>query len=162
MKIAKDTVVSLRYELTDLGDGAILEKSNDPISYVHGGYDGIFPTVEEALHGKGVGDTVAVKMEPDDAFGEYDHTLVEVEARNSFPKEVAVGMQFEGGPEDADEEDYLLFTVVEVTDDEVTVDGNHPLAGRTLNFNATVTGVRAATREEIDHGHVHGAGGHQH
>lgn len=162
MKIAKDTVVSLRYELIDVNGGAVLEKSNDPISYVHGGYDGIFPTVEEALHGKNVGDTVSVKMKPDDAFGEYDHDLVRVESRDSFPKDIEVGMQLEGGAEDDDDEDYMLYTIVEITDKEVTVDGNHPLAGKTLNFNATVTDVRAATKEELDHGHVHGAGGHHH
>jgi FKBP-type peptidyl-prolyl cis-trans isomerase SlyD len=162
MKIAKDTVVSLSYELIDLSGGAVLEKSNDPISYVHGGYDGIFPTVEEALHGKNVGDKVSVKMEPDDAFGEYEHDLVRVESRDSFPKDIEVGMQLEGGAEDDDDEDYILYTIVEITDKEVTVDGNHPLAGKTLNFNATVTGVRAATKEELDHGHVHGEGGHHH
>jgi len=155
-------VVSLSYELIDLSGGEVLEKSTDPISYVHGGYDGIFPTVEEALQGKNVGDKVAVKMEPDDAFGEYDHDLVRVESRDIFPKDIEVGMQLEGGAEDDDEEDYMLYTVVEVTDKEVTVDGNHPLAGKTLNFNATVTGVRAATREELDHGHVHGSDGHHH
>lgn len=162
MKITKDTVVSLSYELIDESGGAILEKSNDPISYVHGGYDGIFPTVEEALHGKSVGDKVAVKMEPDDAFGEYEHDLVRVESRDMFPKDIEVGTQLEGGAEDDEDEDYMLYTIVEVTDTEVTVDGNHPLAGKTLNFNATVTGVRAATKEELDHGHVHGAGGHHH
>ncbi|HUX92133.1 MAG TPA: peptidylprolyl isomerase [Gallionellaceae bacterium] len=162
MKIAKDTVVSVSYELIDANGGAILEKSNDPISYVHGGYDGIFPTVEEALHGKNVGDKVSVKMEPDDAFGEYDHDLVRVESRDLFPKDIEVGMQLEGGAEGDDDEDYMLFTIVEITDKDVTVDGNHPLAGKTLTFNATVTDVRAATKEELDHGHVHGAGGHHH
>ena len=154
MKIAKDTVVSLNYELFD-STGELLEQVETPISYLHGGYDGIFPLVEEALHGKNVGDKCSVTMQPDDAFGEYDHGLVEVEARSSFPKEVTVGMQFEGGPEDADDDDFLLFTVVEVTDDEVTVDGNHPLAGKTLTFNCTVTGVRPARAEELEHGHVH-------
>lgn len=162
MKVAKDTVVSVSYELIDANGGAVLEKSNDPISYVHGGYDGIFPTVEEALHGKNVGDKVSVKMEPDDAFGEYDHDLVRVESRDLFPKDIEVGMQLEGGAEGDDDEDYMLFTIVEVTDKDVTVDGNHPLAGKTLTFNATVTDVRAATKEELDHGHVHGAGGHHH
>lgn len=161
MKIAKDSVVSLRYELFD-STGELLEKVDEQISYLHGGYDGIFPLVEEALHGKGVGDQCSVTMQPDDAFGEYDHSLVEVEARSSFPKEVAVGMQFEGGPEGADDDDFLLFTVIDVTDDEVTVDGNHPLAGKTLTFNCTVTGVRKATEEELAHGHVHGEGGHLH
>jgi FKBP-type peptidyl-prolyl cis-trans isomerase SlyD len=162
MKIAKDTVVSLSYELVDLNGGAVLEKSSEPISYVHGGYDGIFPTVEEALQGKNIGDNVSVKMEPDDAFGEYEHDLVRVEPRDMFPKDIEIGMQLEGGAEDDEDEDYMLYTVVEITDKEVTVDGNHPLAGKSLSFTATVTGVRAATKEELDHGHVHGAGGHHH
>ena len=162
MKIAKDTVVSLSYELVDLNGGAVLEKSNEPISYVHGGYDGIFPTVEEALQGKDIGDNISVKMTPDDAFGEYEHDLVRVEPRDLFPKDIEVGMQLEGGAEDDDDEDYMLYTVVEITDKEVTVDGNHPLAGKSLNFTATVTGVRVATKEELDHGHVHGPGGHHH
>ena len=157
MKIAKDTVVSVNYELFD-SSGELLEKVEEQISYLHGGYDGIFPLVEEALHDKRVGDKISVTMQPDDAFGEYDHNLVEVEPRSSFPKEVAVGMQFEGAPEASDEDDFLLFTVVEVTDDEVTVDGNHPLAGKTLTFNCTVTGVRKASVEELEHGHVHDEG----
>jgi FKBP-type peptidyl-prolyl cis-trans isomerase SlyD len=163
MKVAKDTVVSLRYELTDVtGGGVILEKADDPISYVHGGYDGIFPAVEEAIHGKAVGDKFSVTMEPDDAFGEYEHELVRAEPRDMFPKDVAVGMQFEGGAEGDDDEDFLLYTVVELTDKEVTVDGNHPLAGKTIKFEGIVTGVRAATQEELAHGHVHGEGGHHH
>ena len=161
MRIAKDTVVSLRYELFD-ADGELLEKVEDPVSYLHGGYDGIFPLVEEALHDKAVGDQCSITLQPDDAFGEYDHGLVQVEARNAFPEDIAVGMQFEGGPEDADEEDFMLYTVVEITNDEVTVDGNHPLAGKTLSFNCTVTGVRPATAEELIHGHVHGEGGYVH
>jgi FKBP-type peptidyl-prolyl cis-trans isomerase SlyD len=161
MKIAKDMVVSLRYELFD-SDGELLEKVEDPVSYLHGGYDGIFPLVEEALHGRRVGEECMVTLQPDDAFGEYDHSLVEVEPRSSFPKDVQVGMQFEGAPEASDEEDFVLYTVVDVTDDEVTVDGNHPLAGKTLSFVCTVTGVRPATAAELEHGHVHEEGGHVH
>ncbi len=161
MKIAKDTVVSLQYELTD-ADGTPLEKTSEPISYLHGGYDGIFPQVEEALQGKDIGDKCKVTMSPENAFGEYDHDLVRVEPRSLFPENVAVGMQFEGGAEGDEDEEYMLYTVVEVTDQEVTVDGNHPLAGKTLNFDCTVTGVRPATKEELAHGHVHGEGGHHH
>jgi len=161
MKIVKDSVVSLRYELLDSG-GDLVENVADPISYLHGGYDGIFPLVEEALHGKAVGDKVSVTLQPDDAFGEYEHEMVEVEARSSFPKELAVGMQFEGAPEESDDEDFILYTVIEITDDEVTVDGNHPLAGKTLTFNCEVTAVRAATVDELQHGHVHEEGGHLH
>ena len=162
MKVAKDTVVSLRYELTDVNEGKILEKADDPISYVHGGYDGIFPAVEEAILGKNVGDKFSVSMEPDDAFGEYEHDLVRVEPRDMFPKDIEVGMQFEGGSEDDEDEDFMLYTVVEVGDKEVTVDGNHPLAGKTIKFEGTIIDVRAATKEELDHGHVHGDGGHHH
>ena len=161
MRIAKDTVVSLRYELYD-SEGELLEKVDDPVSYLHGGYDGIFPLVEEALHDKDVGVQCNIVLQPDDAFGEYDHELVQVEARSAFPEEIAIGMQFEGGPEGTDEEDFSLYTVVEINDDEVTVDGNHPLAGKTLSFNCTVTGVRPATAEELMHGHVHGEGGYVH
>lgn len=161
MKIAKNAVVSLTYQLAD-ADGTVIEKAGDPISYLHGGYDGIFPTVEEALEGKSIGDTFSVSMEPDDAFGEYEHDLVRAEPRDMFPKEVAVGMQFEGGAEGDDDEDFMLYTVTEVTEDEVTVDGNHPLAGKSLVFSGTITSVRAASAEELTHGHVHGEGGHHH
>ncbi len=161
MKIEKDTVVSLIYELFD-STGDLLEKVDENISYLHGGHDGIFPAVEEALHGKDIGDKFSVMMEPNDAFGEYEHDLVRVEPRNLFPKEIEVGMQFEGGGEDDDDEDYLIYTVVELSDTEVTVDGNHPLSGKSLNFTGEITGIRAATAEELEHGHVHGDGGHQH
>ena len=161
MKIAKDTVVSQRYELSD-ANGTLLEKTDEPVSYLHGGYDGIFPAVEEAVHGKEVGAQFNITMEPDEAFGEYDHDLVRVEPRSLFPEDISIGMQFEGGAEDADDEDYMLYTVVDVTDDEVTVDGNHPLAGKTLKFAGIVTDVRAATPEEVAHGHTHGEGGHLH
>lgn len=162
MKIAKNSVVSLRYELIDEATGELVEKVEEPVSYLHGGYDGIFPLVEEALHGKGIGDECSVTLQPDDAFGEYEHELVEVEPRSSFPEDIEVGMQFEGAPEESDDEDFILYTVLEVSDDEVTVDGNHPLAGKTLTFNCEVTGVRPATAEELEHEHVHDEGGHLH
>ncbi len=161
MKVEKNAVVSLNYELTDAG-GTLLEKTSEPISYLHGGYDGIFPLVEEALQGKAVGDKFSVSMQPDDAFGEYEHDLVRVEPRNLFPKDVAVGMQFEGGAEDDEDEDFLLYTVTEITDENVTVDGNHPLAGKALNFAGVITGVRPATQDELAHGHVHDEGHHHH
>jgi len=161
MKIEKNAVVTLTYALND-ASGALIEQANEPINYLHGGFDGIFPAVEEALHGKDVGHKFTVSMTPDEAFGEYEHDLVRVEPRDMFPAEVEVGMQFEGGAEGDDDEDFMLYTVTEVTDKEVTVDGNHPLAGKTLTFSGTVTGVRAATAEELEHGHVHGDGGHHH
>lgn len=161
MKIAKDTVVSLSYELHD-ANGVLLEKTDEPVSYLHGGYDGIFPSVEEALQDQDVNSTFNITMTPDEAFGEYDHELVRVEPRGLFPENIEIGMQFEGGAEDADDEDYMLYTVVDVTDTEVTVDGNHPLAGKTLKFSGVVADVRSATEEEVAHGHAHGPGGHHH
>ncbi|MDD2929480.1 MAG: peptidylprolyl isomerase, partial [Sideroxydans sp.] len=89
MKIEKNAVVSLTYALND-ASGALIEQANDPISYLHGGFDGIFPAVEEVLHGKDVGDKFTVSMTPDEAFGEYEHDLVRVEPREMFPAEVAV------------------------------------------------------------------------
>jgi FKBP-type peptidyl-prolyl cis-trans isomerase SlyD len=161
MQIAKNSVVTIHYELTD-AEGNQLEKGDPVMSYIHGGYDGVFPMVEEALHGKTVGDAVSVRMEPDDAFGEYDENLMRVEPRDMFPATVAVGMQFEGGAEGEDDEDYILYTVTDVADDKVIVDGNHPLAGMTLLFKCTVKEVRQATEEELTHGHVHGEHGHVH
>ena len=161
MKIAKDMVVSVRYEIFD-ANGSLLEETGEPISYLHGGYDGIFPTVEEALQDKEVGAKLNLRITPENAFGEYDHDLVRVEPRNLFPEEIAIGMQFEGGVEDGDEDDYALFTIVDITDTEVTVDGNHPLAGKTLDFVGEVMDVRTATSDELEHGHSHDANGHHH
>ncbi|MCL6556190.1 MAG: peptidylprolyl isomerase [Burkholderiales bacterium] len=160
MQIVKDSVVSLTYSLYD-SQGNLLEESKEPISYLHGGYDNIFPLVESSLQGKQPGDTVTLSLAPEDAFGEYDASLVRVEPRSVFPvTDIRVGMQFEGGVEGSDE--MILYTVTDVTEDTVVVDGNHPLAGRSLRFTCTVTDVRPATPEEIAHGHVHGPHGHDH
>ena len=159
MRIVKNTVVSLSYELSD-STGKILEKAGSPITYLHGGYDGIFPMVEEALHDKEVGPTCSVYMEPENTFGEYDSDLVRMEPRDAFPDDIVVGMQFEGGDEE-DSDDVIIFTVTDIADDKVVVDGNHPLAGMTLRFNCTVTDVRSATAEEISHGHIHDAHGYE-
>lgn len=160
MQVSKNSVVTLNFELSDSA-GKLLEKSAEPISYLHGGYDGIFPLVEEALEGLAEGGSVAVTLDPDNAFGEYDEELVRVEPRDVFPSdELVVGMQFQAGAEGSDDD--LVFTVTEITADKVVVDGNHPLAGQTLLFKCTVEGVRPATSEEISHGHVHGEHGHHH
>ncbi len=160
MQIVKNSVVTLTYSLFD-SQGNLLEESKEPISYLHGGYDNIFPTVEQELQGKQPGDSVTLSLAPEDAFGEYDASLVRVEPRSVFPvQDIRVGMQFEGGAEGSDE--MILYTVTDVTEDTVVVDGNHPLAGRTLQFSCTITDVRPATEEEIAHGHVHGAHGHAH
>ena len=159
MRTEKDSVVSLNYKLSDLA-GKIMEEPDAPISYLHGGYDGIFPMVEEELHSKEVGYSCSVLMEPENTFGEYDSDLVRVEPRDLFPDNVTVGMQFEGGEEGSD--DAFIYTVTDIAEDKVVVDGNHPFAGVTLRFDCTVTAVRPATAEELAHGHVHGAHGHEH
>ena len=159
MQIGKDTVVSLNYELSDTS-GKVIEQTKAPVTYLHGGYDGIFPLVETALQGKSVGDQCKVTLVPDDAFGEYEADMVRTEPKALFPENISVGMQFEGAIEGSD--DYTIYTVKEIADDKVVVDGNHPLAGKTLVFSGTVTQVRAATREELHHGHVHGPEGHHH
>lgn len=158
-EVAKNTVVSLNYELLDT-DGKVIEKTDRPISYLHGGYDGIFPLVEEALHGRKAGESCSVKLGPDDAFGEYDAELIRTEPRNLFPKNVQVGMQFEGAAEGSKQ--VMIYTVTSIADDKIVVDANHPLAGKTVQFSCTITDVRLATQEELHHGHVHGPGGHHH
>ena len=159
MQIGKDTVVALNYELFD-SDGNLVEKTDEAIEYLHGGYHGIFPLVEKALDGKNVGETCKVRLLPVDAFGEYDAELVMIEPRDKFPEKCEVGMQFEGGAEKTGE--HIIYTVTDIADDKVVIDGNHPLAGQTLNFQCTISAIRKATQEELQHGHVHGAHGHHH
>ena len=159
MQVAQDTVVSINYELLN-SEGEVIEKTEEPVEYLHGGYDGIFSLVEEALNGKAVGETCDVYLQPTDAFGEYDEKLVQIEPRAKFPPKIEVGMRFEG--EAGDSGETMMYTVTDIAEDKVVVDGNHPLAGMTLNFDVKVVGVREATAEELSHGHVHGAGGHQH
>jgi FKBP-type peptidyl-prolyl cis-trans isomerase SlyD len=154
MRISRGAVVTLDYELKN-ADGEALEDEGAQVAYLHGGFGGIFPKVEETLEGQDVGHEAAVTLEPDDAFGEYDAELVRVEPRERFPKELELGMQFEGVPGDR-EEDALIYTVTDITAEKVVVDGNHPLAGERLWFKCAVTDVRAATEEELTHGHVHG------
>lgn len=154
MQIAKNTVVTLDYNVTD-PDGALVDGGQEPLVYLHGGYDDIFPKIEEALQGKDVGETLKVKLQPDDAFGEYDPALVQIEPRAEFPEVLEVGMQFEGAPEGGDEEDFVLYRVTDIADGKVVLDGNHPLAGTSLVFTCTVTDVRPASEEELEHGHVH-------
>ncbi|MGS0743704.1 FKBP-type peptidyl-prolyl cis-trans isomerase [Glaciimonas sp. GG7] len=162
MKIAKNTVVTVHYKLSD-AQGNLIEESRDPMVYLHGGYEGTLPKIEEALDGKEVGYTTELQVEPDDAFGEYDSNLVKIEARGRLPTPLEVGMQFEGTPDgEDDDEQELIFTVTDIADDKVVLDGNHPLAGIALRFNLTVGEVRVATEEEIVHQHVHGAHGHHH
>ena len=162
MKIAKNTVVTVNYKLSDAQNN-LIEDGRQPMVYLHGGYENTLPKIEEELDGKEVGYSSTIQIEPDDAFGDYDPELVKVEERNRLPEPLEVGMQFEGMPDSADsDEEPMIFTVTEIADDKVVLDGNHPLAGMALRFELSVVDVRAATDEEIAHEHVHGAHGHHH
>jgi len=159
MQITMNTVVTMTYELKD-AEGNIFEASKEPVAYLHGGYDNIFPKVEEAMHGKKIGDTIELGLEPSDAFGEYDAELVQVEPKSAFPEaELKIGMQFEG---DDSSGEVIVYSVTDITEDKVIVDGNHPWAGQKVIFKAAVKDVRLANEEEVGHKHVHGAGGHHH
>jgi FKBP-type peptidyl-prolyl cis-trans isomerase SlyD len=160
MKIAKNTVVTLHYKLSD-AQGNLIEESTEPMVYLHGGYENTLPKIEEALDGKDVGYETIVHLEPEDAFGDYDPSLIKIEPRNRLPEPIEVGMQFEGTPDGEDsEEESLIFTVTDIADDKVVLDGNHPLAGMALRFSLNVAEVRAATEDEVVHQHVHGPHGH--
>ena len=159
MEIAKNTVVTLNYTVHDM-DGNVVDDGESPLVYMHGGYDGIFSPIEEALHGKSIGENIKLKLQPEDTFGEYDEEMVMIEERSLFPDDIEVGMSFERVTDAGDDE--MLYRITDIAEDKVVVDGNHPLAGVALVFDITVAEVRSATSEEISHGHVHGPGGHHH
>jgi FKBP-type peptidyl-prolyl cis-trans isomerase SlyD len=154
MPIDRGSVVTIAYELRN-GAGEALEEEDAEMAYLHGGFGGIFPKVEEALEGKDVGHELAITLEPEDAFGEYDAELLRVEPRDRFPETLEVGMQFEGVPGERPDE-ARIYTITDIAGDKVVVDANHPLAGERLWFKCAVKGVRRASAEEMQHGHVHG------
>ncbi len=160
MLIEKNRVVMLHYTLRD-EQGAVIDSSSGrgPLSYLHG-KGNIIPGLEQALAGKSAGDKLDVTVAPEQGYGRRDDRLVQIVPRNRFGEvsELKPGMQVRAsGSQGA-----RLVTVVRVERDFVTVDGNHPLAGRTLHFVVEVAEVRKATHEEVSHGHVHGPGGHAH
>jgi len=159
MKIQKDSVVTLRYKVADATTHKLIEESRDPMVYLHGGYDNTFPKVEAALDGKEAGFQTTLNLQPEDAFGVRDESLVRTISKADFPPGVKVGGQLEGRNDKGEPQ---VFTVMKIKGPQVILDGNHPLAGKALSFSATVTGVRAATEEEIAHRHVHGEHGHHH
>lgn len=160
MQITQDAVVSIHYTLTnDKGETLDSSAGGEPLAYLHGNGN-LIPGLENALNGKQAGDKLNVKIAPADGYGEYNKDLIQRVPRRSFRgiSDVRVGMQFQvqsdTGPRSV--------TVTQVAGDMVTVDGNHALAGQNLNFEVEITEVRAATGEELSHGHVHGPGGHHH
>lgn len=157
MIIDKDSAVTIRLTVTD-GSGRVLESGKTPVAYLHG-YDNLLPKIEEALQGQEAGFKLAMNLSPEDAFGVRDESLLRTISKKDFPPGVKVGGVMQG-MNDAGEE--TVYTVLKIKGDQVMLDGNHPLAGTSLKVSVQVLEVRAATAEEVAHGHVHGAHGHHH
>jgi len=160
MEIADRCVVSIHYTLkNDQGDVLDSSEGHEPLAYLHGAGN-IVPGLEQALAGRRAGEKLSVKVSPEQGYGVRDESLVQQVPRRAFQgvKDLEPGMRFHAdsrhGP--------MLVSVTRVQGDMVTVDGNHQLAGETLNFDIAIQDVRAATEEELGHGHVHGPGGHAH
>ena len=158
MKIEKNTAVTLRFKVSD-ALGKLVEDSKEPMVYLHGGYGNTLPKIEEALEGREAGYQTTLALAPEDAFGLRDESLVQSIPKSQFPPGVKVGGQLQGHGEDGHAQ---MFTVMKIKGDTVMLDGNHPLAGKALQFTVSVTAVRAASEEEIAHRHVHGEHGHHH
>ncbi len=153
--ISSPCVVSLVWRLED-AQGQLIDELPEPMEFFVGG-DDLLAKVEEVLIGQAPGFSAELNLEPEEAFGDYNAELVFFETRDIFPAEVAVGMQFEGPPEGATTPDLpldVLYTVTEVYDTHVVLDGNHPLAGVALRLSMKVEGVRAATPEEVEQASV--------
>lgn len=159
MPITQDSVVTLLVKVSDATTGQLIEAANEPMVYLHGGYENTLPKIEEALDGQEPGFKTTLTLAPADAFGEHDEALVRTIPKSEFPPGVKVGGQLRGQTDDGTDH---VFTVVKIKGPQVLLDGNHPWAGKTLKFQLSVASVRAATSEEIAHRHVHGAGGHHH
>ena len=161
MLIANQHVVAIDYTLSnDAGEVIDSSAGAEPLVYLHGAGN-IIAGLEKALAGKAVGDELDVSIEPEEAYGEYSAELITNLGREMFEgvDELEVGMQFHASAPDGGMQ---IVTIRDIDGDQVTIDGNHPLAGQQLNFKVKVVSVRAASEEELAHGHVHGEGGHQH
>ncbi|KTG16409.1 MULTISPECIES: peptidylprolyl isomerase [unclassified Guyparkeria] len=160
MQVQNDHVVSIDYTLkNDAGEVMDTSEQNGPLAYLHG-HQNIIPGLEKALDDKSVGDSFTVSIEPADAYGERDERMIQTVPRSMFQgvDEIEPGMRFQAQTEGG----VTVVTIKEVNGDEITLDGNHELAGETLHFDVEVKDVRPASEEEIEHGHVHGPGGHEH
>jgi len=159
MQISAQKVVSIHYTLTD-NDGNVLDSSSngEPLNYIQG-VGALIAGMEEGLEGKTKGDKLLLKIAPEKGYGIHQPEMIQQVPMSAFGGQmVSPGMQFEAGTE----EQRFIVTVTDVNEEFATIDGNHPLAGVDLNFDVEVLEVREATSEELEHGHVHGPGGHQH
>ncbi|MDX8402971.1 MAG: peptidylprolyl isomerase [Mariprofundaceae bacterium] len=160
MQVATHKAVSIHYTLTNqTGDVVDSSRDGDPLAYIHG-VGALVPGLEKEMEGKASGDNVVVTVQPEDGYGVRSPELIQSvpKAAFQFDGEIEVGMRFEAETDHGIE----LVEVVEVDDETVTIDANHPLAGETLNFDVNVVDVRDATDEELEHGHIHSSGGCQH
>jgi FKBP-type peptidyl-prolyl cis-trans isomerase SlyD len=161
MVVAADKVVLIHYTLTN-DEGKVIDSSSggDPLAYIHG-HGNLIPGLERELEGKPAGTKLSVKIAPADGYGERDAGLVQRVPKRSFGNTANIqpGMQFQAQTSDGHSR---VVTVKGIQGDMVTIDGNHPLAGEHLNFDVEITEVREASQEELEHGHVHGPGGHHH
>ncbi|VAW67914.1 FKBP-type peptidyl-prolyl cis-trans isomerase SlyD [hydrothermal vent metagenome] len=162
MNITADKAITINYTLKD-NDGKLIDESNDAsFIYLHG-HGNIIPGLEAALDNKTKGDTFSLVLEPKDAYGEYNEAITQTISRAAFGDEtIEVGMQFHA---EGDDGQPVMITISEVNGDDITIDGNPPLAGVTLNYEVEVMDVRDATEEELSHGHIHAHGescGHDH
>lgn len=157
MKISKDTAVTLQYSVTEANGKPLANR--ETTAYLHGGYGNTLPKMEEALEGQEAGYRCTLELSPEDAFGKRQDSLARTIPKSEFPPGVKVGGQLRGMTEDGQEQ---VFTVMKIKGDQVLLDANHPWADKSLRFTLQVTEVRAASAEEIAHGHVHGGHGHHH
>jgi FKBP-type peptidyl-prolyl cis-trans isomerase SlyD len=157
MKIEHNSVVSCHYSLTD-DDGINIDSSEgqEPLGYIHGAGN-IIPGLEKALEGKEVGDSLTVAVKAAEGYGEVQKELIQEVPREAFQgiDTIELGMQFEA---QTGQGGSVPVTVIAVTDELVTVDGNHPLAGKNLNFDVSIEEIREASEEELAQGHIHGLG----
>ena len=160
MQVAADKVVLIHYTLKD-DNGEVIDSSagGDPLAYIQG-HGNLVSGLEKALEGKQNGNKVVVSVPPEDGYGKHDTKLIQRIPKRSLQGagQIKKGMQFQAKTDDG----IRVFTVTAIAGDMVTLDGNHPLADKTLHFDVDVVEVRDATSEELEHGHVHGAGGHHH
>jgi FKBP-type peptidyl-prolyl cis-trans isomerase SlyD len=159
MQITDKTAVSIHYTLTnDSGEQLDSSLGGEPLVYLHG-VGNIIPGLEQALIGKQAGEKLNVTIAPAQAYGELDESMVQVVSRKMFDgMDIEIGMQFHADVSHG----AGIITIAEINGDDVTIDGNHPLAGVTLTFDVEVVDVRAASEDELTHGHVHGGGCNHH